>query len=89
MGQPKPERIKFPPEEKAALVGRLQGYFEAELDRPLGRLAAEMLLEFLEGDIGAFYYNRGLADAQAALRQQIDQFDDVIYGLERLEALRQ
>ncbi len=79
------EKITFTPEEKRALIGRLRDYFVTEFDVPLGEIGAEMLLDFLQEDIGAYYYNKGLHDAQIALRHNLDAFDDMIYALEKPE----
>ncbi|MBU1176017.1 MAG: DUF2164 domain-containing protein [Alphaproteobacteria bacterium] len=82
------DRIAFSREEKRALVLKMRDYFDTELDQPIGDIGAELLIDFLEVDIGAFYYNKGLHDAQAAFRQQVEAFDDAVYALERPEAAR-
>ena len=80
------KRIAFSKEEKAEIVKRIQSYFEAELDQSIGTIPAEFLLEFFTGEVGAFYYNRGLADAQAVFAQKLDDINDTIYALEQREA---
>ena len=77
------KKIDFKPEEKRALVRKVRDYFDAEIDYPIGEIPAEMLLNFLQEEIGAYYYNKGLHDAQAALRAQMESFDDAIYSLEQ------
>jgi len=79
------EKIAFSREEKRVLVLKLRDYFDTELDYPIGDIGAELLLDFLQEDIGAHYYNKGLHDAQLAFRQQVDAFDDAIYQLEKTE----
>ena len=56
--------IEFTRDEKALLVSRLQLYFSEELDAKLGQFDAEFLLDFITAELGAYYYNRGLHDAQ-------------------------
>ena len=80
------KKITFSKEERAAIVEKMQRYFNEEMDQPIGVLPAELLLQFLSDEIGAFYYNRGLADAQAVFRDKLDEVDDAIYGLEQREA---
>jgi len=80
------DKITFKREEKRVLIGKIRDYFDSELDEPIGEVGAELLLDFLQEDIGAFYYNKGLHDAQAAFRQQAESFDDAIYALEKPEA---
>lgn len=78
--------IKFEKEERAAIVGRIQGYFRDELDASIGEIPAELLLNFFTEQIGAFYYNQGLADAKAVLGKVVDDVEERIYALERREA---
>lgn len=75
--------IAFSREEIAAITPRLQAYFRDELDQALGGLPAEMLLDFLGREIGPFFYNRGLYDAQAVLMKKADEIGEAILGLER------
>lgn len=75
--------IKLSREETASAVSGLQAYFRDELDQDLGRLPAEMLLDFLAREIGPVFYNRGLYDAQAVLADRIEAVNEAIYGLEK------
>jgi uncharacterized protein (DUF2164 family) len=77
------QKIAFDKDEKAALVGKLQRYFAEELRQDIGRFDAEFLLDFVSGELGAHYYNRGLRDAQAALAARLDEIQDAIHQLER------
>ncbi|MEQ1768972.1 MAG: DUF2164 domain-containing protein [Devosia sp.] len=78
--------IKFEKEQRAAIVEKVQRYFTDELDQSIGAIPAEMLLNFLSEEIGAFYYNQGLTDAQAVYLRMMDNAGDEIYGLEQREA---
>lgn len=75
--------IAFSREETAAITGRLQAYFRDELEVDLRALPAEMLLDFLGREIGPFFYNRGLYDAQAVVAAKAEDISDAIAGLER------
>ena len=75
--------IEFSKEETAQLAARLQLYFKEELDVKLGQFDAEFLLDFIGEELGAYYYNRGLLDAQAALSERLEQLQEVIYELEK------
>jgi uncharacterized protein (DUF2164 family) len=75
--------IKFSEEEKAAIVGKLQDYFTKELSQEIGRFDAEFLLDFISDEVGAYFYNRGLQDAQAILASKLDDLGECIYQLER------
>ena len=52
-------------------------------DRGLGRFDAEFLLDFFAGEIGAYFYNRGLYAAQAILSGKLGELGEAIYQLER------
>jgi Uncharacterized conserved protein len=77
--------VDFPKAERAAATARLRAYFRDELDQELGQLPAEMLLDFIGREIGGFFYNRGLYDAQAVVRAKADDIVEALYGLERGE----
>ena len=80
------EKIEFSKQERAEIVSRIQAFFDAEMDQPIGAIPAEMLLNFFTDQIGGFYYNRGLGDAQTVLMKKLDEISDAIYGLEQREA---
>ena len=42
-----------------------------------------MVLEIFSGQIGSWFYNRGLADAQAVVTAKAEDIADAIYALER------
>lgn len=75
--------IAFTREEVAAITPKLQGYVRDELDVDMGQLPAEMMLEFLAREIGPFFYNRGLYDAQAVVAVRAEDISEAIAGLER------
>ena len=83
MSKPSAKPIKFSKEETKAIVAAIRRYFDAELDQKIGDLPAELLLDFFAGHVGAYFYNRGLYDAQAAFAARMDDVSDAIYALER------
>ncbi|WP_305805349.1 DUF2164 domain-containing protein [Stenotrophomonas sp. YIM B06876] len=89
MGKPGSKPVSFDKHEKAMLVDTLQRYFSRELQQEIGRFDAEFLLDFISGNIGVHYYNRGIRDAQAALAGTFDDLHDALYQLEQpTEVLR-
>ena len=76
--------IKFTKEETKAIVGEIQDYFREELDQQIGSIPAEMLMMFFVDKMGAYFYNRGLYDAQALVRKKIDDVSDEIFSLEQV-----
>ncbi|WP_064694674.1 DUF2164 domain-containing protein [Rhizobium aegyptiacum] len=79
------KKIEFSKEAKATIVSSIRGYFETELDQPIGALPAEFLLDFFAEEIGAHYYNQGLRDAHAALLRKMEDLAEDIYLMERDE----
>nr|WP_314527474.1 DUF2164 domain-containing protein [uncultured Brevundimonas sp.] len=77
--------IRFSREEVAAITAKLHPYFRDELDVELRDLPAEMLIDFLAREIGPFFYNRALYDAQAVLKTKADDLAEAVAGLERSE----
>lgn len=75
--------IKFSREEITAIAGKLRPYFRDEFDVDLRDLPAEMLIDFLAREIGPFFYNRALYDAQAVVKKKADDIAEAIAGLER------
>jgi uncharacterized protein (DUF2164 family) len=80
------KKISFEKPERAAIVSKLQRYFVDEMDQSIGVIPAELLLNFFTEQVGAFYYNQGLADAQKVLARAVDNINDEIYGLEHRDA---
>lgn len=61
------------------LVRRLKGDFGVELDPVDGGELLDTLSELL----GPHFYNQGLADAQAILKDRADSIIEAIYDLEK------
>ncbi|MBI4921763.1 MAG: DUF2164 domain-containing protein [Devosia nanyangense] len=80
------KKITFEKPERAAIVAKIQNYFVKELESEIGAIPAELLLAFFAESIGPFYYNQGVADAQAVFAKSLDDINDQIYGLEQREA---
>lgn len=75
-------KMEFSKENKEAIVAKLQRYFSDELDQEIGQFDALFLLEFFEKEIGAFFYNKGLEDAQALMESKLEAITDGFYELE-------
>jgi len=75
--------ISFTAEEKAHIVRKIRLYFDQELKQDIGRFDAEFLLDFMAEEIGVYFYNRGLYDAQAILSKRLDDLSETILELEK------
>jgi len=76
-------KIEFSPTEKEVLITKVQAYFNNELNQELEQFDAEFLLDFFTEKVGAYFYNKGLADAQAVLEEKVDNIKEAIYEIEQ------
>ena len=75
--------IEFSKEEKKIIVHKIQLYFSEKLDQEIEQFDAEFLLDFFSKEIGVYFYNQGLNDAQVVLSSKIDSIIDAIYEIEK------
>lgn len=77
------KQIAFNHQEKGILVTKIQDYFESQLNQDIGQFDAEFLIDFFSEHLGSYYYNRGLSDAQLAIRVKLDDMEAEIDSLEK------
>jgi uncharacterized protein (DUF2164 family) len=78
--------IKFSPAEIEQLVTKIQSYFAKELEQDLGQFDAEFLLDFFSKEVGAYFYNRGLFDAQTVIAAKLDNISEMVQeGISEIE----
>jgi uncharacterized protein (DUF2164 family) len=71
-------KITFSTAEKELLVRKLQGYFSKELDVELGQFDTEFLIDFIGEEMGAYFYNRGVQDAQVVIASKLSDMSDAL-----------
>jgi len=76
------KNIEFTKEQKMHIVYKIKHYFNTELGEEIGQFDAEFLLEFFGKEIGPYFYNHGLQDAQGAMDSQMDTLKEVLYTME-------
>jgi len=76
-------KVEFAKEEKEVIIRKIQLYFKKELDQEIGQFDAEFLLDFFSEEVGAYYYNRVLYDAQTILESRLESITDAIYEIEK------
>lgn len=77
------EKLDFTDQEKSQIVQKVKMYFLEELDQEIGNFEAQFLIDFFAEEVGAYFYNRGLYDAQALFSNKVEEFAESIYELER------
>lgn len=80
--------VEFSQDEKATITQKLQRYLLDELGADIGRFDAEFFLDFISGELGFYFYNRGLYDAQTVLNARFEEMGDAIVALEKFKAER-
>jgi uncharacterized protein (DUF2164 family) len=80
--------ITFSKEEKEVITRKIQLYFREELSQEIGQFDAQFLLDFFAEEIGPYFYNRGLYDAQAVLERRLEDLSEAIYELEKITEFR-
>ena len=75
--------ITFSKDEKERVVEKVKLYFSEELDQEIGGFDAEFLIDFFAGEIGAFYYNRGLSDAQLLFTEKVEELSYLVQEMEK------
>ena len=75
--------ITFTREEREIICRKIQLYMREELEQEIGHFDAGFLLDFFAGEIGVFFYNRGLYDAQAILHSRLENIAEAIYEIEK------
>lgn len=75
--------IKLSKDETQLLVSKIQNYFENQLDQDIGNFDAEFLIDFFAKELGAYFYNQGLADAHTIFTEKSEELGYLIQDLEK------
>jgi uncharacterized protein (DUF2164 family) len=67
--------IELGKDVRAQAITSIERYFRANMDEPIGNIAAGALLGFFLEEIGPVIYNQGVADAQAHIQQRVMEVD--------------
>jgi len=76
-------QIEFTKEEIDIICRKIQLYFHEELEQEIGQFDAGFLLDFFAEEIGPYFYNRGLHDAQSILQGRLEDIGEAIYEIEK------
>ena len=77
--------VEFSKEEKVLITQKLQRYVATELGFEMGSFDAEFLLDFVSKELGCYFYNRGLYDAQTVVNARFEEMAEAIVLLEKFE----
>ncbi len=79
------DKIAFSAEQKDRMVGKVKAYVNEELQQDIGSFEAEFLIDFFARELGAYFYNRGLHDAQQVFNEKAEDIGYLIQELEQTE----
>ena len=67
--------IELPEDVRAEAIASIQRYFDANMEEPIGNVAAGALLGFFLEEIAPAVYNKAIADAQESMQARIVDLD--------------
>ena len=76
-------KIELDQTAKDEITKRLKDYLYEELNVEIGSFDAQYLLDFFSEQVGYQYNNQGLADALKAFEGKLEEFNELIYLLEK------
>lgn len=71
--------IKLGQEAETEVLRAIKEFFLTERDEELSEFQAAVLLDFMVRQIGPYFYNQAVADAQALMTKKVEE----LYGLEK------
>ncbi len=75
----------LPEDKHKAAVGAIIAFFKEERGEEIGVIAAEALLDFFQERVGKDFYNKGVEDAKALIKERMEDVEVDIDGLQRLQ----
>ena len=75
--------IKFSKDETDRMVQKIKAYFNDELEQEIGGFEAEFLIDFFSNEVGPYFYNRGLFDAQTLFSEKAEELSYLVQELEK------
>lgn len=79
------KEIAFSTDQKESIIHKIKTYFADELQQDIGGFEAEFLLDFFASEIGPYFYNRGLFDAQQVFNEKMEDLGYLLQELEKPE----
>ncbi|MEX3979219.1 DUF2164 domain-containing protein [Paraburkholderia sp. EG287A] len=67
--------IELPDDARTEAIASIQRYFDANMEEPIGNVAAGALLGFFLEEIAPAVYNKAIADAQESMQARIVDLD--------------
>jgi uncharacterized protein (DUF2164 family) len=76
-------KIEFTKQARDAILKRLTRYLKEEMDLEASGFDVVFLLDFISEELGPYYYNQGLYDAQAIFLKKVEVVGEAVYEIEK------
>jgi uncharacterized protein (DUF2164 family) len=63
--------------EEEQMIREIQRFFKEERDEEIGNLAAILLLDFINKNLGKFYYNKGVQDSYKFISDNLIELSEI------------
>ncbi|MCL2049706.1 MAG: DUF2164 domain-containing protein [Defluviitaleaceae bacterium] len=70
MNAPTPDPLTK--EQKQTATNKLRDYLYENFDTEIGNMQSDFFLDYISENIGAYYYNKGIADAMAFIADKTE-----------------
>lgn len=77
--------IQLTQDQRSDIVEKLKCYFATQMDQDIGQFDAEFLLDFFAKEVGVFFYNKGVQDANDIIHHKMDDIQQALYDIEQPE----
>jgi uncharacterized protein (DUF2164 family) len=74
-------KVDFTKAERDAIIKKIQAYCAKEMDQEISPFEAGFLLKFFVDEVGPYFYNTALRDAQAVLNRRMEE---ILNGIDEL-----
>ncbi len=68
----KKEKEMLTKQNKEDSAYALQQYFDENLEESISMLQANILVDFIEENMGKYFYNKGVEDSMIAIKEKVD-----------------
>ena len=79
----KPPIMTLTPEQESEACHKIKRFMEDRFELDLGSFEAAEILELFTREIAPHYYNRGIFDTQALLKERFEILESDIWSLEK------
>ncbi len=59
-------------QQREECAHQLQKYFDENLEESISGLQAGLLVDFIEEEVGKYFYNKGVEDSMVALKEKVE-----------------